>query len=111
MPQPSVLGGSLFGGASHPSSGANNPQAEFEQLQARVEEIVQAWNPRSPNCRFQVCDIWLSELKAAPDWVDRQHYFYNLVDPNQVNLYGRPPNATDEALWQKAVRENPARHW
>lgn len=36
-----------------------------------------------------------------------QHYFYNLVDPAQVNLYGRPQNATNEALWQKAVRENP----
>jgi hypothetical protein len=38
-----------------------------------------------------------------------KHYFYNLVDPAQVNLYGRPPNATNEALWQKAVRENPDR--
>ncbi|KAI0074259.1 hypothetical protein K474DRAFT_1601794, partial [Panus rudis PR-1116 ss-1] len=35
------------------------------------------------------------------------HYFYNLVDPTQVHLYGRPPNATNDALWQKAVRENP----
>ncbi|KAG8906764.1 hypothetical protein FRC00_012359, partial [Tulasnella sp. 408] len=30
-----------------------------------------------------------------------------MVDPQQVALYGRPPNATNEALWQKAVRENP----
>ncbi|OCH91182.1 hypothetical protein OBBRIDRAFT_729273 [Obba rivulosa] len=36
-----------------------------------------------------------------------QHYFYNLVDPSQVHLYGRPANATNDALWQKAVRENP----
>ncbi|EDQ98320.1 uncharacterized protein LACBIDRAFT_336068, partial [Laccaria bicolor S238N-H82] len=36
-----------------------------------------------------------------------QHNFYNLVDPNQVNLYGRPPNATNDALWEKALRENP----
>ncbi|KAL6304670.1 nucleoporin complex subunit 54-domain-containing protein, partial [Sparassis latifolia] len=36
-----------------------------------------------------------------------QHYFYNLVDPSQVQLYGRPANATNDALWQKAIRENP----
>jgi nuclear pore complex protein Nup54 len=42
-------------------------------------------------------------------WV--QHYFYNLVDPSQVHLYGRPANATDESLWQKAVRENPDPTW
>ncbi|TFK32260.1 nucleoporin complex subunit 54-domain-containing protein, partial [Crucibulum laeve] len=35
------------------------------------------------------------------------HNFYNLVDPNQVSLYGRPPNATNNELWEKAVRENP----
>jgi hypothetical protein len=40
-----------------------------------------------------------------------QHYFYNLVDPAQVKLYGRPPNAVNEALWQKAVRENPDPTW
>lgn len=26
-----------------------------------------------------------------------------------MNLYGRPEGATNEALWQKAVRENPDR--
>lgn len=40
-----------------------------------------------------------------------QHYFYNLVDPSQVQLYGRPQNATNEALWQKALRENPDSSW
>lgn len=40
-----------------------------------------------------------------------QHFFYNLVDPNQVQFYGRPQNATNEALWQKAVRENPDPSW
>ncbi|KAG9005902.1 hypothetical protein FRB90_010144, partial [Tulasnella sp. 427] len=54
----------------------------------KVEEIYNAWNSTSPSCRFQ-------------------YYFYNMVDPQQVGLYGRPPNATNEALWQKAVRENP----
>ncbi|KAF8523736.1 nucleoporin complex subunit 54-domain-containing protein [Hysterangium stoloniferum] len=36
-----------------------------------------------------------------------KHYFYNLVDPRQVHLYGRPANVTNDALWQQAVRENP----
>jgi len=26
-------------------------------------------------------------------------------------MYGRPANATDEVLWQKAVRENPDPAW
>jgi nuclear pore complex protein Nup54 len=33
------------------------------------------------------------------------------VDPKQVNLYGRPPNATNDALWEKAVKENPDPSW
>lgn len=40
-----------------------------------------------------------------------KHNFYNLVDPKQVNLYGRPPNATNDAVWQKAVQENPDPSW
>lgn len=63
-------------------------QSQFVNLYQRIETIAQAWNPASPQCRFQ-------------------HYFYNLVDPSQVHLYGRPPNATNDTLWQKAIRENP----
>ena len=40
-----------------------------------------------------------------------QHFLYNLVEPNQVRLYGRPANATNEVLWQKAMRENPDPTW
>lgn len=40
-----------------------------------------------------------------------QRYFYNLVDPRQVAMYGRPANATNDALWQQAVRENPDPSW
>lgn len=71
-----------------PAQNQADSQVQFAQLQQRIEAIVGAWNPTSPLNRFQ-------------------HYFYNLVDPSQVHLYGRPANATDESLWQKAVRENP----
>ncbi|THV05397.1 hypothetical protein K435DRAFT_104408 [Dendrothele bispora CBS 962.96] len=64
-------------------------QVQFTRLQEKINVIVGAWDAINPTtCRFQ-------------------HYFYNLVDPAQVNLYGRPPNAINETLWQKAVRENP----
>ncbi|KAI0027198.1 nucleoporin complex subunit 54-domain-containing protein [Vararia minispora EC-137] len=63
-------------------------QAQFVQLSGRIERIVAAWNPDSPQNRFQ-------------------HYFYNLVGPSQVPMYGRPANAHDEALWQRALMENP----
>ncbi|KAF8574049.1 hypothetical protein K439DRAFT_1373609 [Ramaria rubella] len=66
----------------------NSPQAQSATLQQRIEAVVAAWNPQSPQCRFQ-------------------HYFYNLVDPQQIAMYGRPANATNDALWRQAVRENP----
>ncbi|KAL5535281.1 PXA2 [Sanghuangporus sanghuang] len=66
----------------------DSAQAQFVNLVQRIEAVAQAWDPSSPQCRFQ-------------------HIFYNLVDPSQVHLYGRPPNATNDALWQKAIRENP----
>ncbi|THH19341.1 hypothetical protein EW146_g1812 [Bondarzewia mesenterica] len=83
-------GGSLFAykPAATPTQQQTDAQTQFVQLQQRIEGIVHAYNPNSPLNRFQ-------------------HYFYNLVDPAQVHLYGRPVNATDEALWQKALRENP----
>ncbi|KAK7470999.1 Nucleoporin nup57 [Stygiomarasmius scandens] len=64
-------------------------QVQFARLQEKIMATVGAWDANNPTtCRFQ-------------------HYFYNLVDPAQVSLYGRPPSAVNEALWQKAVRENP----
>ncbi|KAF9224896.1 hypothetical protein BS17DRAFT_779235 [Gyrodon lividus] len=70
------------------TSQQQDPQSQFVALMQRIDAIAEAWNPNSPQCRFQ-------------------HYFYNLVDPSLVSQYGRPANATNEALWQRAVRENP----
>ncbi|KAH9171808.1 nucleoporin complex subunit 54-domain-containing protein [Lactarius sanguifluus] len=86
----STLGGSLFQTRTSSVAPQNQTDAltQFGQLQQRIEAIIGAWNPSSPLNRFQ-------------------HYFYNFVDPSQVHQYGRPANATDESLWQKAVRENP----
>ncbi|KAH9925020.1 nucleoporin complex subunit 54-domain-containing protein [Epithele typhae] len=95
----SILGASTIGGGAlgasnlfTSKSGAPNPQQDAQtqsaQLQQKIESIASAWNPNNPQCRFQ-------------------HYFYNLVEPSQVHLYGRPANATNEAQWQKAMRENP----
>ncbi|KAJ7058450.1 nucleoporin complex subunit 54-domain-containing protein [Mycena amicta] len=52
-----------------------------------IEGIANAWNAGSPQCRFQ-------------------YIFYNQVNPQQISLYGRPPNMS-ETLWTKAVRDNP----
>ncbi|KAJ3934359.1 MAG: nucleoporin complex subunit 54-domain-containing protein [Lentinula lateritia] len=85
--------GKPLGGLVSSTVGSHNQsadaQVQFARLQEKIEGIVGAWDARNPaTCRFQ-------------------HYFYNIVEPSQVNLYGRPPNAVNEALWQKAVRENP----
>ncbi|CCM04498.1 uncharacterized protein FIBRA_06678 [Fibroporia radiculosa] len=90
---PTLLGstaGNLLSSRAISSPGQHQPDAltQFMSLTQRIESIAQAWNPNASQCRFQ-------------------HFFYNLVDPSQVHLYGRPPNATSDALWQKAVRENP----
>lgn len=82
---------SLLGSRSSPTTviqQQSDPQSQFAVLTQRIDAIAEAWNPNSPQCRFQ-------------------HYFYNLVDPSQASLYGRPPNATNESLWQRAVRDNP----
>ncbi|KAJ7111321.1 nucleoporin complex subunit 54-domain-containing protein [Mycena epipterygia] len=75
-------------GAGGPAQQQADAQTQFARLTMRIESITAAWNATSPQCQFQ-------------------YFFYNRVDPNQVGLYGRPPNATNEALWTKAVRENP----
>ncbi|KAJ7832881.1 hypothetical protein B0H14DRAFT_2802283, partial [Mycena olivaceomarginata] len=62
---------------------AADAQTQFTRLTARIEGIAAAWNWAGPGI------------------------FYSRVDPAQVGLYGRPPNATDGALWARAIRENP----
>ncbi|EJD04210.1 uncharacterized protein FOMMEDRAFT_121798 [Fomitiporia mediterranea MF3/22] len=91
LPNTGASTSGLFAGRSslrQSQQQADTAQAQFLNLVQRIEAVAQAWDPNSPQCRFQ-------------------HLFYNLVDPNQVHLYGRPQNATNDALWQKAVRENP----
>ncbi|KAJ7188464.1 hypothetical protein C8R46DRAFT_1341205 [Mycena filopes] len=75
-------------GSGGPAQQQADAQTQFTRLTARIEGITAAWDARSPQCQFQ-------------------YFFYNRVDPNQVGLYGRPPNATNDVLWAKAVRENP----
>ncbi|KAF8752275.1 Nucleoporin complex subunit 54 [Rhizoctonia solani] len=62
------------------------PPAQPAKNNLQVSVHLQAWSPASPDCRFQ-------------------YYFYNLVENPQA--YGRPANATNEALWKRAISENP----
>ncbi|KAH7910901.1 nucleoporin complex subunit 54-domain-containing protein [Hygrophoropsis aurantiaca] len=87
VPNSNNLLASRAGNASTPQQQAD-PQSQFQILTQRIEKVASSWDSRSPQCRFQ-------------------HYFYNLVEPTQVSAFGRPPNATNETLWQRAVRENP----
>ncbi|KAF1800522.1 nucleoporin complex subunit 54-domain-containing protein [Mucor lusitanicus] len=47
------------------------------------------WDPKSPNCRFQ-------------------HYFYNVVSPQEAHLYQKPADH-DQATWDAAQAANPDR--
>ncbi|KAG6861022.1 hypothetical protein C0995_004875 [Termitomyces sp. Mi166 len=82
------LGSSILGRtAVGPAQQQADAQAQHALLQQRIEAVYNAWNPVSPECRFQ-------------------HAFYNMVDPSKVAQYQRPPNVSNE-LWEKARRENP----
>lgn len=101
QPAPSTATGGLFGSTlglplsnsllvsrSTAPAQQQDPQSQYAALEQKIQAIVQAWDSSSPACRFQ-------------------HYFYNLVPPTQVSAFGRPANATNEALWQRAVHDNP----
>ncbi|KAF8065006.1 nucleoporin complex subunit 54-domain-containing protein [Lyophyllum atratum] len=77
----------LTRGSVGPAQQQADALTQHTTLMQRIEEIFNAWNPASPQCRFQ-------------------HIFYNLVNPNQVSLYQKPPNVPNE-VWEKAMRENP----
>ncbi|KAG5644492.1 hypothetical protein DXG03_008319 [Asterophora parasitica] len=91
----SALGGQTGGlgisaltrSSAGPAQQQADAQAQHARLLQRIEAVYNAWNPSSPQCRFQ-------------------HVFYNLVNPNQISLYRQPPNILNE-LWEKATRENP----
>ena len=104
--------GSILGTSTSRSSQSaqqQDPQSQIVALTQRIDAIADAWNPNSPLCRFQVSITCGTRRRIDTD--DPQHYFYNLVDPALVGQYGRPANATNEAFWQRAVRENPEASW
>jgi hypothetical protein len=126
-------------GAAQPGQGqgqgqAADAQTQFARLTARIEGIAAAWNAAGPGCQFQVSSRRVSSSSFLPPLLfllslpysaflssslysvfflltRLQYIFYNRVDPAQVGLYGRPPNATNDALWARAVRENPDPSW
>jgi hypothetical protein len=61
------------------------------ELQEELRRIITAWDPSSPQCQLQ-------------------HYLYNLVHPDEVHLYQRPPNH-NETLWKQAQQDNPDPSW
>ncbi|KAI9599788.1 hypothetical protein KEM48_012133 [Puccinia striiformis f. sp. tritici PST-130] len=58
-------------------------------IQDRIIKIHASWKVSDPQCQFQF-------------------FFYNVVPPEQVHLYGRPNQlAPDDPRWQRAKRNNP----
>ncbi|KAI8374006.1 nucleoporin complex subunit 54-domain-containing protein [Choanephora cucurbitarum] len=81
-----------FGG--QPSTGfglQQQQQQQQQQVQEKVWEelaLIRArFDPTSANCYFR-------------------HYFYNMVPENEIHLYRRPENQTEQA-WNEAMRKNP----
>ncbi|POW01732.1 hypothetical protein PSHT_12396 [Puccinia striiformis] len=58
-------------------------------IQDQIIKIHASWKVSDPQCQFQF-------------------FFYNVVPPEQVHLYGRPNQlAPDDPRWQRAKRNNP----
>ncbi|KAI8458177.1 nucleoporin complex subunit 54-domain-containing protein [Phakopsora pachyrhizi] len=67
-----------------PAGVSNEPSIE-----ERILSIYSSWNVADPRCQFQ-------------------HFFYNVVSPDQVHLYARPTHISqDDPRWQRAKRNNP----
>ncbi|KAJ7688930.1 hypothetical protein B0H14DRAFT_3668453 [Mycena olivaceomarginata] len=126
-------------GATQPGKGQGQGQAadvqtQFTRPTPRIERNAAAWNAAGPGCHFQTTSstspsprllffyppspfLPPSLLPPSPSPsvlplpLPCFVIFYNHVDPVQVGLYGRPPNATNGALWARAVRENPDPGW
>ncbi|KAJ2660364.1 Nucleoporin nup57 [Coemansia sp. RSA 1199] len=81
----------MFGGQQQQQVQAQPqpPQAlsEIDELSKQLLLIKECWDPASPNYQFR-------------------HYFYNVVEPGQAQLYQCPPGQ-DAVLWQQAVSDNP----
>ncbi|KAI8343612.1 nucleoporin complex subunit 54-domain-containing protein [Chlamydoabsidia padenii] len=76
--------GNAFG---QPQQSQPQPQQPQYNVWQQLALIKAHWDPSSPLCQFR-------------------HYFYNMVPPNEVQLYVRPPNQ-DEQLWNEAQQKNP----
>ncbi|KAJ1727485.1 Nucleoporin nup57 [Coemansia sp. Benny D160-2] len=61
--------------------------SDIEELSKQLLRIKECWDPASPNFQFR-------------------HYFYNVVESGQAQLYQCPPNE-DPILWQQAQSDNP----
>jgi nuclear pore complex protein Nup54 len=59
-----------------------------ESIETRIVKIKNGWDVNSPDCRFK-------------------YYFYNVVAEGTTQFYVRPPGATDDVKWARAVRDNP----
>ncbi|KAJ2780231.1 hypothetical protein GGI15_003606 [Coemansia interrupta] len=61
--------------------------SEADELSRQLLAIKEFWDPASPHYQFR-------------------HYFYNVVEPSQVQLY-QCPAGQDPTLWQQAQNDNP----
>ena len=88
----------IFGPSTvQPTMGQSQfPQAQNQlPIEPHLAEYIQhlegCWNPNSPSCQFK-------------------HYFYNMVHPSEVSLYGPQPGE-DPVLYEQACQDNPDPTW
>ncbi|CEP18934.1 hypothetical protein [Parasitella parasitica] len=65
----------------------NSEEYKPENVWHSLALLKSWWDPKSPSCRFQ-------------------HYFYNVVSPQEAHLYQKPADH-DQAAWDAAQAANP----
>ncbi|KAJ7832872.1 hypothetical protein B0H14DRAFT_3871830 [Mycena olivaceomarginata] len=69
--------------------------------------LLPSFLPFLPSCRPSSTSPYTLPSSLLPSFLACFYIFYHRANPAQVGLYGRPPNTTNDALWARAVRENP----
>lgn len=116
------FGGGLFGSTT--SSLQQSQQAQTQRAQqvyqllyeADIEAKRQGLLSSSSTQQYRAQNTWQQLALINSLWDKNsskckfRYYFYNLVPPQEVHLYQKPPNH-DQKAWDEAQRKNPDPSW
>lgn len=110
-----ILTVSLFVAQNQSTFGANanipNQQQLDQNTWQQLALIKAKWDTKSPLCYFKVSTgSHTTTIATRSDHPSLQHFFYNMVHPDEVHRYAKPADM-DPYLWAEAMRNNPDPTW